>query len=173
MTTLTEVVARVAAVVGIIQTTVRVLALTAVVGIVTFVTGVGIADRWSGDALVFAGVVAAIAAVAPFSLARFGTALGPVRRLPEVSAAELKEAAGTLAVKLGEGERGFVEAKGLGRVTSLGGRCGPCAPTSRSSTRAASRPLRPCSRPCAPPGSSGSASARWSPPSSWPPACSC
>lgn len=117
---LTEVVARVAAIVGLIQATVRLLALTAVVGIVTFVIGVGIADHWSGDALVFAGVIAAITAIAPISLARFGTALGPVRGLPEVSAAEVGEAAGTLAVKLGRGEREFVDAKGLGRVTSLG-----------------------------------------------------
>jgi hypothetical protein len=120
MTILDEVVARVAALVGIIQVTVRLLAVTAVAGIVTFVVGIGVADRWSGDALVFAGVVAAIAAIAPFSLARFGSDLAPVRALPEVSAAEVREAAGTLAVKLGSGEREFVEAKGLGRVTSLG-----------------------------------------------------
>lgn len=120
MTILDEVVARVAALVGIIQVTVRLLAVTAVAGIVTFVVGIGVADRWSGDALVFAGVVAAIAAIAPFSLARFGSDLAPVRALPEVSAAEVREAAGTLAVKLGQGERRFVEAKGLGRVTSLG-----------------------------------------------------
>lgn len=120
MTILDEVVARVAALVGIIQVTVRLLAVTAVAGIVTFVVGIGVADRWSGDALVFAGVVAAIAAIAPFSLARFGSDLAPVRALPEVSAAEVREAAGTLAVKLGQGERRFVEAKGMGRVTSLG-----------------------------------------------------
>ena len=120
MTILDEVVARVAALVGIIQVTVRLLAVTAVAGIVTFVVGIGVADRWSGDALVFAGVVAAIAAIAPFSLARFGSDLAPVRALPEVSAAEVREAAGTLAVKLGSGEREFVEAKGLGRVTSPG-----------------------------------------------------
>ena len=120
MTILDEVVARVAALVGIIQVTVRLLAVTAVAGIVTFVVGIGVADRWSGDALVFAGVVAAIAAIAPVSLARFGSDLAPVRALPEVSAAEVREAAGTLAVKLGSGEREFVEAKGLGRVTSLG-----------------------------------------------------
>jgi len=120
MTILDEVVARVAAIVGIIQATVRALAVTAVVGIGAFVVGVGVADQWSGDALVFAGVISAIAAIAPFSLARFGTALGPVRGLPEVTAAELREAAGTLAVKLGEGEKEFVDAKGLGRVTSLG-----------------------------------------------------
>jgi len=120
MTILDEVVARVAAVVGIVQVTVRILAVTALVGMVAFVVGVGIFGAWSGDALVFAGVVAAIAAIAPFSLARFGSDLAPVRHLPEVSAAEVKEAAGTLAVKLGESERRFVEAKGLGRVTSLG-----------------------------------------------------
>jgi hypothetical protein len=120
MTILDDVAARVAAVVGIIQATVRGLAGAAVVGIVAFVVGVGVADRWSGDALVFAGVVALAAAVAPFTLARFGSALAPVRALPEVSAAEVREAAGTLAVKLGSGERHFVEAKGLGRVTSLG-----------------------------------------------------
>mgnify|MGYP000107539398 CR=1 FL=1 len=120
MTILDEVVARVAAIVDIIQATVRLLAVTAVIGIITFVVGIGLADGWSGDALVFAGVVSAIAGIAPFSLARFGSDLGPVRALPEVSAAELKETAGTLAVKLGKGEREFVDAKGLGRVTSLG-----------------------------------------------------
>ena len=120
MTILDEVVARVAAIVGIIQATVRILAAVAAAGIVAFVIGVGHADRWSPDAVVFAVVVGVIAAIAPFSLARFGTDLGPVRALPEVSAAEVREAAGTLAVKLGQGERQFVEANGLGRVTSLG-----------------------------------------------------
>jgi len=120
MTVLDEVVARVAALAGIVQATVRILAVTAVGGICAFVVGVGLADRWSRDAVVFAGVVSAIAVIAPFSLARFGSDLGPVRALPEVSAAELKETAGTLAVSLGKGEREFVNAKGLGRVTSLG-----------------------------------------------------
>ena len=120
MTMLAEVVARVAAIVGIIQATVRGLAVVAVAGIAAFVAGVGIAGDWSGDALVFAGVLAVLAAIVPFSLARFGSDLAPVRRLPEVSAAEVREAAGTLAVKLGKGEREFVDAKGLGRVTSLG-----------------------------------------------------
>ena len=120
MTILDEVVARVAALVGLVQATVRILAVAAVGGIAAFVVGVGTFDEWSRDAVVFAGVVGAIAAIAPFSLARFGSDLGPVRALPEVSAAEVREAAGTLAVKLGKGEREFVEARGLGRVTSLG-----------------------------------------------------
>ena len=120
MTILDEVVARVAALVGLVQATVRILAVAAIAGIAAFVVGVGMSDDWSRDALVFAGVVGVIAAIAPFSLARFGSDLGPVRALPEVNAAEVREAAGTLAVKLGKGEREFVEAKGLGRVTSLG-----------------------------------------------------
>jgi len=120
VSTLAEVVARVAAIVGIIQATVRILAVTSAVGIVAFVVGIGVTDGWSREAWVFSGVVAAIAAIAPFSLARFGSDLGPVRNLPEVSAAEMKEAAGTLAVRLGASERRFVEARGLGRVTSLG-----------------------------------------------------
>ena len=120
MTLLDEVVARVAAVIGIIQATVWILAGAAVAGLVAFVSGLALAGDWSGDALVFGGVIALLVAVAPFSLVRFGSALGPVRTLPEVSAAEVKEAAGTLAVKLGSGERRFVEARGLGRVMRLG-----------------------------------------------------
>ncbi len=120
MALIEEVVARVAALVRVIQATVWILAGAAGAGTAAFAVGIGLADDWSGDALVFGGIIALVATIAPVSLARFGAALGPVRALPEVSTAELKEAAGTLAAKLGSGEREFVEARGLRRVTTLG-----------------------------------------------------
>lgn len=105
---------------GIIQFTVRGLALLGALGVSTFFVAVGLFGDWSGDALVFAAAVGALAAVAPVILFRFGTALGPIRRLPEVRAAELKATAGALGTKLKEGERRFVDTRGFGRVVSLG-----------------------------------------------------
>ncbi len=113
--------ARVAAVVGLIQFTVWGLALIAAFGISTFVVAVGLIGDWSPDALVFALVVGGATAIAPVILVRFGVDLGPIRRLPEVSAAEMKAAAGTISAKLRDRERRFVEAQGLGRVLGLGG----------------------------------------------------
>ena len=113
--------ARIAAVVGLIQFTVWGLALVAASGISTFVVAVGVIGDWSRDALVFALVVGGVTAIAPVILVRFGVDLGPIRRLPAVSAAEMKAAAGTIGTKLLDRERRFVEAKGLRRVFALGG----------------------------------------------------
>jgi hypothetical protein len=121
VTSIQDVVARVAAVVGLIQFTVRGLALLAALGVSTFVVAVGLLGDWSSEALVLALVTGGLAAAAPVILLRFGADLGPLRRLPEVSAAEMKEAAGTLTAKLRDRERRFVEARGLGRVVGLGG----------------------------------------------------
>jgi hypothetical protein len=121
VTTMQDLAARVAAVVGLIQFTVWGLALIAAFGISTFVVAVGLMGDWSRDALVFALVVGAATAIAPVILVRFGVDLGPIRRLPEVSAAEMKAAAGTISAKLRTRERRFVEAHGLGRVLGLGG----------------------------------------------------
>ena len=121
MTSIQVLAARIAAVVGLIQFTVWGLALVAASGISTFVVAVGLIGDWSRDALVFALVVGGVTAIAPVILVRFGVDLGPIRRLPEVSAAEMKAAAGAIGTKLLDRERRFVEAKGLGRVFGLGG----------------------------------------------------
>jgi len=121
MTSIQVLAARIAAVVGLIQFTVWGLALVAAFGISTFVVAVGLIGDWSRDALVFALVVGGVTAIAPVILVRFGVDLGPIRRLPEVSAAEMRAAAGKIGTKLLDRERRFVEAKGLGRVFGLGG----------------------------------------------------
>lgn len=120
MSRLDGVVARVAAVVGLLHTTLRVLALVGALGVLALVGAVARVGGWDGDTVVLATVLAGLTGLVPVILARYAADLGPVRSLPEVSAAELKEAAGTLKADLKAGERSFVDHTGLRRVLGIG-----------------------------------------------------
>lgn len=120
MTSIQDVITRVAAVIGVIQSTVWALAGAAAGGALAMVVAIGLVGHWESSGVVLAAVIGAMTLYVAFVLARFAAAIGPIRRLPEVSAAELKLAAGTLRASLWDGERRFVEARGLGRVVTLG-----------------------------------------------------
>ena len=120
MTATQAVVARVATVAGLVRITVHGLAIMAAVGVAALVVAGGLVGGWSGETLLLAAALGGLAAVAPVVLARFGAALAPVRDLPTIRPEDLKAMAGTLGSSLASGERKFLDARGLGRVTSLG-----------------------------------------------------
>jgi len=111
---------RVSWVIAVVVVTVKTLAAGALIGALGLLLAIGLLGDWSGDAVVFAVVLAAGAAAVPFMLTRFAWDLAPARDLPTLSPADLRQAAVTLGTGLRDGERSFLQAKGLGRVTRLG-----------------------------------------------------
>jgi hypothetical protein len=120
MPTREEIVARVGLVTGYVLATLWALTASALVGTVALVGAVFVSGGTDPSSVVLAGLLGIVGVIATVILGLFANDLRPVRRLPEITGAHVRQATGTLATSLAAGEKRFVRAKGLGRVTSLG-----------------------------------------------------
>ncbi len=120
MATREEIVARVGLVTGYVQKTVWGLTAAAFAGTLALVGAVVVYGGTGQSSLLLAACLGVMGLVTAVFLALFAHDLGAVRRLPEITGAHVKAAAGTLGTTLLTGERRFMEARGLGRVVGLG-----------------------------------------------------
>jgi hypothetical protein len=119
MATFADVTARVGLVAAfLLRTLVVVVAMLGAAALALFL-GVAVADDWSGTGLLLGAVLGGGIAALAVVVLRFALDVRRIRDLPQVSRDEVRAAAGQLATTARDGERQFMEARGLRRLVRL------------------------------------------------------